>query len=961
MSRSRRHRFSGVQPRRGRIVADQRRVRLGARRSRLGGTARQGAVGCTSTTPVRFPGKCAPRSTTCSGRTTGGRWSRRCRPHRRRARTLASTAPLLTRAAEAGHDFAREALRDGMDELAVTTGRHIDACCDGAEGRVGGRGVDEPGRGDRVHRAGSRCTARRPRWTLIRCRSTRSTVRCRWRPSNEQDRSRPAPDRAGSSGERRPRRHVGRRGHCGDGVGGVSCPLCRRRGEPRARGCRRGGCHRLRRHQCRAAGPGGRRDGRADRYPGSQRAAADLRPRPERALAVVASTFPVGPSAVASEEDDTSAAGDGVRRLGIGPGDVVIGLAASGKTPFVLAGLRAARAAGAWCCGIANNPDTPLLEGRAAQRPARHRPRDPDRVHPAQGRHRPEDRPQPHHHRRRRRRRPGHGQLHDRTDGNEHQAARSRRTDRRRRGRSRRRRSRDRAADQSLAGPPGPALARRPRPGKSRLRLIRRATGPTSRPGSRFCHAAWALSTAVPPAGRRAPPPPPSAAPGSRPRRAPRRRSGELSGEVVERRAAVGEDERSGLLVQHRLAGQCVLQVDGVVVDAVDATQRHDVDSRAGRVGSIASRTYCCSRSPAAYPLVYSVPGAGRRRSRADPRPGPVALRVGDHHMAPRQQSRPRRRPTPRPPARSARCRSAVGRAATGRHDDDIGPLGEHCCRVDRRAGAELGPGEPGLPLEVRRHAAELGTAGKPLGEFHLAAEPCCGLEEHDVVAGAPPPRPPPSGRPGRRRRRRRAGPARAHLQAERELATGLRVLDARDRVAAVEVADARLVAAHARPDVVERPGHGLVGKLRVGDQRACHRARIGLAAREDHLGVLRLVDAPGDQHRHVDHGPQSGRERRGVAVLLGHRRRDVVRTRTAGRAAGDDAEVVGSLRAVAARCTPAAPRRCRARRSCVRRPRSAPRRRRTDQRLRAPPGRRDAGTASGARDRHPRRRRAGS
>ncbi len=81
----------------------------------------------------------------------------------------------------------------------------------------------------------------------------------------------------------------------------------------------------------------------------------------ERALAVVASTTSVGPSAVTSEEDDTSAAAEALGRLRIGPGDVVIGLAASGRTPFVLAGLGAARSAGAWTCGIANNPDTPLL------------------------------------------------------------------------------------------------------------------------------------------------------------------------------------------------------------------------------------------------------------------------------------------------------------------------------------------------------------------------------------------------------------------------------------------------------------------------------------------------------------------------------------------------------------------------------------------------------------------------
>jgi N-acetylmuramic acid 6-phosphate etherase len=40
----------------------------------------------------------------------------------------------------------------------------------------------------------------------------------------------------------------------------------------------------------------------------------------------------------------------------------VVGLAASGTTPFVRAGVRAAATAGAWTCGIAHNPGAPLLE-----------------------------------------------------------------------------------------------------------------------------------------------------------------------------------------------------------------------------------------------------------------------------------------------------------------------------------------------------------------------------------------------------------------------------------------------------------------------------------------------------------------------------------------------------------------------------------------------------------------------
>ena len=43
-------------------------------------------------------------------------------------------------------------------------------------------------------------------------------------------------------------------------------------------------------------------------------------------------------------------------------GDVVIAVAASGSTAFTLAAARAARRGGALTIGIANNPDTPLLD-----------------------------------------------------------------------------------------------------------------------------------------------------------------------------------------------------------------------------------------------------------------------------------------------------------------------------------------------------------------------------------------------------------------------------------------------------------------------------------------------------------------------------------------------------------------------------------------------------------------------
>jgi N-acetylmuramic acid 6-phosphate etherase len=67
---------------------------------------------------------------------------------------------------------------------------------------------------------------------------------------------------------------------------------------------------------------------------------------------------------VASVEGAEDDAVDAIRQMdlmGINPSDVVIGLAASGTTPFTVAALRQSGALGAVTIGIANNPETPLL------------------------------------------------------------------------------------------------------------------------------------------------------------------------------------------------------------------------------------------------------------------------------------------------------------------------------------------------------------------------------------------------------------------------------------------------------------------------------------------------------------------------------------------------------------------------------------------------------------------------
>ena len=94
--------------------------------------------------------------------------------------------------------------------------------------------------------------------------------------------------------------------------------------------------------------------------------AAELPPTfgagPDRFIGLAASKTPIGPAAVAASEDDTQAVVEALSEWGVGPADGVIGLAASGTTPFVVEAVRAGRAASAWTCGIANNPETPLLE-----------------------------------------------------------------------------------------------------------------------------------------------------------------------------------------------------------------------------------------------------------------------------------------------------------------------------------------------------------------------------------------------------------------------------------------------------------------------------------------------------------------------------------------------------------------------------------------------------------------------
>ncbi len=68
---------------------------------------------------------------------------------------------------------------------------------------------------------------------------------------------------------------------------------------------------------------------------------------------------------VEGAEDDEAAGAAAIRDAKAGVDDVVIAVAASGRTPYTVAALRTGAEAGALTIGIANNPGTPLLAAAA--------------------------------------------------------------------------------------------------------------------------------------------------------------------------------------------------------------------------------------------------------------------------------------------------------------------------------------------------------------------------------------------------------------------------------------------------------------------------------------------------------------------------------------------------------------------------------------------------------------------
>ncbi len=82
---------------------------------------------------------------------------------------------------------------------------------------------------------------------------------------------------------------------------------------------------------------------------------------PGRFIALIAGGPGAGTRPIENAEDDVHASVVELNRMKLRKIDIVIGIAASGTTPFVVSAVRHARQKGIWTCGIANNRNTPLL------------------------------------------------------------------------------------------------------------------------------------------------------------------------------------------------------------------------------------------------------------------------------------------------------------------------------------------------------------------------------------------------------------------------------------------------------------------------------------------------------------------------------------------------------------------------------------------------------------------------
>ncbi|AMV31129.1 N-acetylmuramic acid 6-phosphate etherase [Pirellula sp. SH-Sr6A] len=82
--------------------------------------------------------------------------------------------------------------------------------------------------------------------------------------------------------------------------------------------------------------------------------------RPEQVVGIIAGGSTALTTAVEGAEDDENAAAADLQKHHFDSGDVLVGIATSGRTPYVVGGLQYARSLGAICIGFTCNPESAL-------------------------------------------------------------------------------------------------------------------------------------------------------------------------------------------------------------------------------------------------------------------------------------------------------------------------------------------------------------------------------------------------------------------------------------------------------------------------------------------------------------------------------------------------------------------------------------------------------------------------
>ena len=110
---------------------------------------------------------------------------------------------------------------------------------------------------------------------------------------------------------------------------------------------------------------------------------------PSRVVGLIAGGEGAFIKAVEGAEDSRTLCEEDLKKLGLTSKDIVIGLAASGRTPYVIYGLKYAASVGCKTVGIACNKGSEV--GRQARLAIEPQPGGPDRLHPSEGGDLPED------------------------------------------------------------------------------------------------------------------------------------------------------------------------------------------------------------------------------------------------------------------------------------------------------------------------------------------------------------------------------------------------------------------------------------------------------------------------------------------------------------------------------------------------------------------------------------------